>query len=746
MATDKKISELTSNPTINGSEEIAEERGGSNYKNTLQDVKTFVKDGLNTSEVAETTNKKYVTDAEKVVIGNTSGTNTGDQDISGLQPILLEGAFVDGDKTNLDLNTSKVGITPTQASDITANNAKVSDINHVTIELPNVNNTSDVNKPTSTATQVQIDSLTQGQTGGLISFTTLAILQAYTDLGNNDSYKVTNDSTASNNGYYHWSGSAYVKDDSLVNGEISYKNNDSVKGGSIYEVTNNKADYLVGINLFNKEVAVPDFYVNPTTGLLTSNASYYASDWIEVNENTDYYKSDSGNSFAAYYDSDKVFISGVSSTDNSYLYQTPSTCFYFRYSTLKTHIDTSQIELGNTPTTYEPYQKLIPESQYNGQTVVRYDSFFYETVGKNIFNFNDVISGFFVDGSNGNLVSNVNASVSPKINVVGNTYFTLSGLGNVHHATGIVYYDVNDVNIGYGYIAPIDVTFGTVLTPKTVATLQFTVISTKAGDNTDIEQIQLEEGTVITDFETAEIGVDKIKEFKLKPADNYPFTKKPVLSDKRFLFFGDSITTQTGNISWVDDFQNITGSISNNYAFSGASFTNWAYDTNPRQQFSVQIDDAITANEDHDVVMVLMGTNDYNSRYTTTDTFETAMAVPYASLDLSKVMEAMRSGLYRINENFRDSFKILCLPTQRVVYAGDSSNDYGSGLREEMIKMAGKYGFTVIDSYSESGIVSDFEIDGSDGVYLGDGLHPNATGKKLLGDFYKRKVNNFIDL
>ena len=102
MATDKKISELTLNPTINGSEEIAEERGGSNYKNTLEDVKVFVKDGLNTSEVTETTDKKYVTDAEKVVIGNTSGTNTGDQDISDLQPILSEGAFVDGDKTKLD--------------------------------------------------------------------------------------------------------------------------------------------------------------------------------------------------------------------------------------------------------------------------------------------------------------------------------------------------------------------------------------------------------------------------------------------------------------------------------------------------------------------------------------------------------------------------------------------------------------------------------------------------------------------
>ena len=44
----------------------------------------------------------YVTDAEKIVIGNTSGTNTGDQDISGKQDILSEGAFVDGDKTKLD--------------------------------------------------------------------------------------------------------------------------------------------------------------------------------------------------------------------------------------------------------------------------------------------------------------------------------------------------------------------------------------------------------------------------------------------------------------------------------------------------------------------------------------------------------------------------------------------------------------------------------------------------------------------
>ena len=54
-------------------------------------------------------------------------------------------------------NNSKVGITTQQASDINTNNAKVSDVNHVTIDLPNVDNTSDLNKPISIATQSALD-------------------------------------------------------------------------------------------------------------------------------------------------------------------------------------------------------------------------------------------------------------------------------------------------------------------------------------------------------------------------------------------------------------------------------------------------------------------------------------------------------------------------------------------------------------------------------------------------------------
>lgn len=55
-----------------------------------------------TDDIAASTDKNYVTDAEKVVIGNTSGTNTGDQDLSAYQLEPSEGAFVNGDKTKLD--------------------------------------------------------------------------------------------------------------------------------------------------------------------------------------------------------------------------------------------------------------------------------------------------------------------------------------------------------------------------------------------------------------------------------------------------------------------------------------------------------------------------------------------------------------------------------------------------------------------------------------------------------------------
>lgn len=90
---------------------------------------------LDSSNVPDTLNKRYITDAQLVVVGNTSNTNTGDETNASIQtkrPLkTIEGQSLEG-SGNIDLTKSDVG-------------------------LANVDNTSDVNKPVSTATQSALD-------------------------------------------------------------------------------------------------------------------------------------------------------------------------------------------------------------------------------------------------------------------------------------------------------------------------------------------------------------------------------------------------------------------------------------------------------------------------------------------------------------------------------------------------------------------------------------------------------------
>ncbi|MCF6294139.1 MAG: hypothetical protein L3J25_00445 [Flavobacteriaceae bacterium] len=76
-----------------------------------------------------------ITTADITTLSNTSGTNTGDQDISGIATNATDISTLQTEQTTqntaIALNTAKTGITAQQASDITANNAKVTDANHV---------------------------------------------------------------------------------------------------------------------------------------------------------------------------------------------------------------------------------------------------------------------------------------------------------------------------------------------------------------------------------------------------------------------------------------------------------------------------------------------------------------------------------------------------------------------------------------------------------------------------------------
>jgi len=90
---------------------------------------------LDADDIDDTsTSHKFVTASDITKLGNLSGTNTGDQDLSSYQLQPSEGAFVDGDKTKLDgLNASDyASATHTHAiddlSDVTITSAQNEDV------------------------------------------------------------------------------------------------------------------------------------------------------------------------------------------------------------------------------------------------------------------------------------------------------------------------------------------------------------------------------------------------------------------------------------------------------------------------------------------------------------------------------------------------------------------------------------------------------------------------------------------
>lgn len=168
---------------------------------------------LTTASINDSTNRRYVTDAELAIIQDTSGTNTGDQDITGLVPYTGATSTLNLGSHELDANQLKVGggtglgvtaeiggtidaeyyaaggdifidnnrnatVTTINGGTLSGNNSGDQDLSglvpktttvnghalssNVTVSkgdvgLGNVDNTSDANKPVSTATQTALN-------------------------------------------------------------------------------------------------------------------------------------------------------------------------------------------------------------------------------------------------------------------------------------------------------------------------------------------------------------------------------------------------------------------------------------------------------------------------------------------------------------------------------------------------------------------------------------------------------------
>lgn len=127
----------------------------------------------------------------------------------------------------------------------------------------------------------------------------------------------------------------------------------------------NNVNFLTtGKNLYNYATDTVDTYISWTSGNPEANADYRASDFIPVLPNTEYTQSTTLH--YAWYDVNKVFISGSNSTNASgpRTITSPSNAVYIRVNTrISTNFEpysSYQLELGSENTTYESWnQRLV---------------------------------------------------------------------------------------------------------------------------------------------------------------------------------------------------------------------------------------------------------------------------------------------------------------------------------------------------------------------------------------------------
>jgi hypothetical protein len=100
-----------------------------------------------TADISDSTNKRYVTDSNLIVIGNTSNTNTGDQTLSGLGGVAANATIVSGTHTKISYDTKGLVTSGTDAttSDISdsTNKRYVTDSNLIVIGNTSGSNSGD---------------------------------------------------------------------------------------------------------------------------------------------------------------------------------------------------------------------------------------------------------------------------------------------------------------------------------------------------------------------------------------------------------------------------------------------------------------------------------------------------------------------------------------------------------------------------------------------------------------------------
>ena len=192
------------------------------------------------------------------------------------------------------------------------------------------------------------------------------------------------------------------------------------------------------------------YYINPDTGTTGTNASYSYSDYIEISEETQYKINQKANTYAAYYNASKVYISGFKFEPNQQIYvenniTTPENAKYLRISCQTANLSELHIHRVGTAT-LNPLISTIAEqiSDKNSYNMIKYTELnvgtgqTYETLREafaqclNPSYYNRYIVNFHGDGTEYNIFNEFTNAELSQANFIGRTvpqWTKLRGVG-----------------------------------------------------------------------------------------------------------------------------------------------------------------------------------------------------------------------------------------------------------------------------------------------------------------------------
>ena len=235
--------------------------------------------------------------------------------------------------------------------------------------------------------------------------------------------------------------------------------------------------------------------------------------------------------------------------------------------------------------------------------------------------------------------------------------------------------------------------------------------------------------------------------------------------NKKILILGDSITAlDMGNTGWVKYFSNtVEPSIKINVAVAGATWkdkvVNQAYDGNPQpstegnvigNQVQKVINEKNSNNNDYkdfDIIIIAAGTNDtpaeeidtveneFISNYNT----DNYTIVPLENVNRMTFAGAMRYTYEKLNELYPNAKIVVCTPLQECMESFDSIYKKG-----KLIEYIASRLSIICWNLRDCGILNIYERPGEDCRDLIDGIHPNASGAKKIGEYISREFKKLF--